>query len=180
MKNIILAVGLSVGLVGCASSPIADAMSSAKTSVSSFDGSKEISTRPMYAFATSGFHASPIFLGAMWTDKLPDKVSLNAEIQGKFTNINNLYLNIDGDIKKYQAIQSSMEFGPSNSQTYAQRSSIKRFIVPVSDIERIKIANSVKVKVTTPSSYFEGVIVSDGKLSPAAKSLINVIDGIEK
>lgn len=51
----------------------------------------------------------------------------------------------------------------------------------MTDIEKIKTANSVKIKVTTLSDgYFEGVIIAQGRQSPGAKSLINVINQIQK
>ncbi|MDM1274019.1 MULTISPECIES: hypothetical protein [Acinetobacter] len=181
MKKIILLGLLGFVLAGCSSQAIIDNMATAKTNVSDFDGSKQIYTQPMYVFATTGFHAAPISLGAKWIDKVQDFISVDVEIRGEYVNVEKLYLNIDGNIQEYKAIQALTKLSTPDPRTFAQKTSKKSFMVPVTDIEKIKTANSVKIKVTTLSDgYFEGVVIAQGRQSPGAKSLINVIDQIQK
>jgi len=177
MKKVLLAAIFSMSLVGCT----IDTMTKAHTNVSNFDGSKEIYSQPMYVFATTGFHAAPILLGARWSDKTKDSVAIDVEVMGDYTNIDNLYLNIDGNIKGYKAIQALTKLSTPDSRTFSQRTSKKSFLVPVSDIEKIKASKSVKIKVTTLSDgYYEGVVISNERQSPGAKSMINVIDQIRQ
>ena len=177
MKKIILASIFSLGLIGCT----VDTMTKAHVNVSNFDGSKEIYSQPMYVFATTGFHGAPISLGARWTEKVKDYIVVEAVVRGDYVNLASLYLNFDGEIKKYDALSSPTKLTAPNSQTLSVRSSQRGFMVPVTDIEKIRSSNSVKIKVTTLSDgYFEGVVSKDNRLSPGAKSLINVIDQIQK
>lgn len=177
MKKIILAGIFALSFTGCS----IDTMTKAHTNVSNFDGSKEIYSQSMYVFATSGFHGAPVSLGARWTEKVKEYIAVEVVVTGDYVNLSSLYLNIDGDIKQYSPLPSATKFSAPTGQALSIKSSERSFMVPVVDIERLKSAKTVNIKVTTLSDgYFEGVILKDGRLSPGAKSLINVIDQIQK
>lgn len=172
---------LGVALAGCSSQAIIDNLATAKTNVSNFDGSKEIYSQPMYVFATSGFHAAPISIGARWTDKVKEYVVIEVEMRGDYANLSSLYLNFDGSIKEYKALQTATQFSAPSRQTLAPKLSKRSFMMSIADLEKIKTAQNIKIKVTTLSDgYLEGVVSKDGRLSPGAKSLINVHDQIVK
>lgn len=177
MKKIVLASVLALGFTGCS----IDTMTKAHTNVSNFDGSKEIYSQPMYVFATTGFHAAPISLGARWTEKVKDYAVVEVVVRGDYVNLASLYLNFDGEIKKYDALNSATKMTAPSSQTLSVKSSQRGFMMPVRDIEKLKSAQNVKIKVVTLSDgYVEGVVSKDGRLSPGAKSVINVVDQISQ
>lgn len=168
MKKLLIAILVGGVLGGCS----VDHMTRAQTNVSSFDGSKQIYSDPAGAQQASlKGGIQPVAFGARWTDKVPDQTAVQVEFFHAITNLTNLYLNIDGKIYKFDPIGVSTDF----KHIHNMKISSREFMVPVSVLKQISAAKEVKYKVTTLSDgYREGIIISNGKLTPAAKSLINV------
>lgn len=177
MKKILLGIFIAFTLSGCVNDPIINAMTKAQTTTSSFDGSKTIKSQSMFAYSPKGKYASPLLVSGFWTDKSPDYMVIEAEIRGNYTNISDMYLNVDGKIRQIEVLKSLTKL--SSPTAYSGRSSTRGFMISVDDARKLKDAKSIKIKVTTVSDgAIEADLVRDGDQSPGAKSLFNVIDQI--
>lgn len=174
MKKIVAMCLVSI-LVGCTNTQAVNYLTKAKVVESSFDGKKQAYTQPMYIFASKGKHAAPVSLGAFWVEGVSHNVSVDVVLNGYYLSIKTLELSFDGEIKSYPAI-SQTDFEAPNSQILSQRSSTKRFVLPISDIEKFKTSQMVKLRVTTDKGAFEGDVVKKGELSPGAISIMNVVN----
>ena len=174
MKKIVAMCLVSI-LVGCTNTQAVNYLTKAKVVESSFDGKKQAYTQPMYVFSSKGKHAAPVSLGAFWVGDMGDNVSIDVVLNGHYVSIKTLELSFDGNIKSYPAI-SQTDFEAPNSKVLSSRSSNKRFALPISDIEKFKTSQMVKLRVTTDKGSFEGDVVKMGELSPGAISITNVVN----
>jgi len=174
MKKIVLTTILT-SLIGCSEYSV-DNMSSAKITTSQFDGTREISAQRMPALVDGGWVAKGVSFGAKWSDKEPNIVAFDVELNNATTNLEELLLNIDGKITKHSAIGALTKFGGSGNL----KNSSRLFAVDVNTARKLVASRDVKFKVLTLSDgYREGILINGEQVTPAAKSLINVIDQIK-
>lgn len=175
MKKIIILLGLIL-LTAC-QSKYEDSLATAKKTVSTFDGSVTYTSKISPSWTKSSWSNGGVgFSGFAEQD---EKKYMVAEVTfiNAITNLDKLYLNIDGVIYEYEALssQTKVTFGPSSRIPMSTRG----FMIPVSTVLKLSNARSVKFRVTTLSDGSrEGELVRDGKLSSAVKSLINVASQI--
>lgn len=175
MKKILVAGIMGLGLVGCSEYSV-DNMSSAKIITSQFDGAREIVAQKMPALVDGGWVANGVSFGAKWSNKEPNIVAFDVELNNTTTNLQELLLSIDGQITKHSAIGTFTNFGGTGNL----RNSSRLFAVDVNTARKLASSKDVKFKVVTLSNgYREGVLISGKQITPAAKSLINVINQIK-
>lgn len=174
MKKLVLISSILL-LGGCTQAQV-DKMSVAKVVTSDFDGSQTISSQTMPAYVKEGWNLRGVSFGAHWVTSAKGYVAFDVEFNNATTNLNKLYLNIDGVISEHETLGKMTKF--RNNGAY--NTSTNSFIVPLSVANKILNSKNVKFKVTTLSDGArEGYLIEGDKVTPAAKSLINVIKQVQ-
>lgn len=140
--NIVIGSGL---LSGCAS--VSEAMlPDPQTITSAFDGSTEISLDPINASAGPDDSAQAV--GFFWTSRQPEEVQAVVWVPG-IQSITAIGFNADGEIIEASRATTAL----TQHDTAVLGSSTKRFPLTVEQFERIARAQTVKMKVTSTTSY---------------------------
>jgi hypothetical protein len=176
MKKILILISL-LALVGC-QSKYEDSLAKPKKAVSTFDGTTTYSSKISPSWSDGSWSSAGV--GFNGFAKQGQKGYMVAEVTfiNSVANLKTLYLNIDGVISEHEALDSlsKVSYGPSTRIPMSSRG----FMMPVSTVDKINSAKSVTFRVTTLSDGSrEGQLVRDGKLSAAAKSLINVAEQVK-
>lgn len=172
MKYIVI-TGLMLLLVGCG----ATVGLGAKTSTSTFDGSRSVSIEPHGTNCGMSMVCSS--LGAEWNSRLKDQAMLVVECMGDYSSIDAASLNIDGEIIPLQSrvltdySNNMADSGANHSAAMDQltRTSTRRYSVPLSLINRIAAAHSVKLRVVTSQVTIDSVVIDGSKDSKAYHAL---------
>lgn len=164
-------------LCGC-QSKYENSLASAKKTVSDFDGSTTYSSRISQSWSKGGWMNNGVGFNGFASGSNHDLIIAEITFINSITNLSKLYLNINGVFSEYEPVNqhSKVNYGPYTKIPMTTRG----FFIPVDVVYKMKNAQSVKYRVTTISDGVrEGELVRDRKLSPAAKSLINVADVVK-
>jgi hypothetical protein len=171
MKTL-FAVMLCFSLAGCG----ATVGLGARTSVSTFDGSRSVSIEPHGT--NCGMSMVCTLVGAEWNSKHPEQAFLIIEYMGSYTSIQAAALNVDGQIipispEKGESTQFSNpeEYSGNLGLTQLARTSDRYFPVPLALIERISSSKSVKLRVRISETTIDSVIIDGQKDSKAFYAL---------
>lgn len=155
-----------------------NSLASAKQTISEFDGSTTINSRISQSWSKSGWMSAGVGFNGFATKGNFHSMVAEVTFINSITNLSKLYLNIDGVFTEYEPVSThtKVTYGPATKIPMSTRG----FVIPVLTVVKIKEAKYVRYRVTTLSDGSrEGELVRDGKLSPAAKSLINVAEAIK-
>ncbi len=169
---------LTVLLLSGCQTKYENSLASAKQTVSEFDGSTTINSRISQSWSKSSWMNGGVGFNGFATKGYYNFMVAEVTFINSITNLSKLHLNIDGVFTEYEPVstQTKVTFGAATKTPMSTRG----FIIPVSTVTKIKEAKSIRYRVTTLSDGSrEGELVRDGKLSPAAKSLINVAEAIK-
>nr|WP_314523813.1 hypothetical protein [uncultured Acinetobacter sp.] len=139
-----------------------------KVQTSGFDGTKEVTLKPYGSSSCMSFSKTCISVGALWKSNLPDKVALDLHSLGKFVNMTDLFINVDGEIVKADRVS----FANDHQLTGHYKESFQRFVIPKDVFNKILSAQKVWLKIeTTSGSYIETNLIDSGKSTLALDGL---------
>ena len=147
MRHILLVLILS--LAGCTSIPGMPGHITATTS--SFDGSRSVSMKPVFLITKS--NNVPVSFGMYWNSKIENNTIVLTVRIARTVSISNgesLKFRVDGELFNFISTDRFTAFGHDLGA-----SSSKRYIIPISFIDKINEAKSVKVRVELSKSYAE-------------------------
>jgi len=189
MKKFKLGVLLifSIYFVGCATPDIPGYI---RSSVSEFDGAKEIVMEPAWVCKESGFLNCNIKLGLYRRSTMPEnQIVLVAVVQDikSFGEGKSLHFNIDGEIISFESIDTLTEF-ETKEGTYIPYSglyipptswSAKRYLIDKNFLDKILKAQRVAVRIDLRRSYVEGIFSRDAATlaRPAFRDFYNEVFG---
>lgn len=159
MKKILVLGLLSLMMVGCSTT----SGSSAKTSVSNFDGSRSVSVSAHGAACTSMI--CPM-LGATWVEKYPDTMGFTVQVLNDITNISSVAFNIDGEIIQLNSIGLTDFDRVANAKI-----SRKSIVADYSVVEKILNSKRTWMKVSTSNGPLEVAIIDGSTDSKAFHAL---------
>lgn len=176
MKKTLIFISL-LTLASC-QSKYEDSLAKPKKTVSTFDGTTTFSSKISPSWSEGGWSSAGVGFNGFAKKGQTNYMVAEVTFINATSNLDKLFLNIDGAISEHEALGSptKVSYGASTRIPMSTRG----FMMPVSTVDKIKSAKSVKFRVTTLSDGArEGALVRDGKLSAAAKSLINVADQVK-
>lgn len=163
MKKLVLVAGLL-----CSMSAMA-APKGVEIKQSGFDDSKEVTLKPYGTSSCMGFGNQCVSVGALWKSSAPDVVGIDLHTLGKFYNMTNLAINIDGRI--IQANRVDMAYDHTLTGRYKQ--SFQRFVILKDDFDQMLNAQKVWFKISTVGGgYIETNLIDNGKSTLARDGLI--------
>ena len=168
MRHILLILILS--LASCASIPGMPGHITATTS--SFDGSRAVSMKPTILITKS--NNVPVLFGMYWNSKMENNTIVLTVRIARTVSISNgesLKFRVNGELFNFTSTDRFTAFGHNLGAN-----SSKRYIIPISFIDKINKAKSVKVRVELSKSYAE----ADYVLSASSSIKSNVIDFMSK
>lgn len=140
--NIVIGSGLLSGCASVSESMLPDP----QTITSDFDGSTEISLDPINASAGPDDSAQAV--GFFWTSRQPDEVQALVWVPG-IQSISAVSFNADGAI--FDLTRSTTVLTQHGAA--ALDSSTRRFIMRLPQLDQIATAHTVKMKVSSGTSY---------------------------
>lgn len=164
MKKIILAILLGITIsVASAEEP-----KGVKVQTSGFDGTKEVTLKPYGSSSCMSFSKTCVSVGALWKSNLPDRVALDLHSLGKFVNMTDLFINIDGEIVKAERVS----FANDHQLTGHYKESFQRFVISKELFDKILSAQKVWMKIETMSgTHIETNLIDNGKTTLALDGL---------
>ncbi len=176
MNKLLLGLFCIAILSGCATT----SGTSAKTEVSSFDGSKRVSVLP-HGSACINSYMTCALLGFTWTDKKPSQANVLVQITepvngGNYHAIATTRLNIDGDI-----ITLNPNLGDRNHFDYDSvfKKTSRLYDVPMSTLERIKASKNTKIQVVADGALIEGDFKNSGDSTKAYYAMLRFLEQVE-
>lgn len=176
MKKIILALSTILLLAGCATPTTTG--TSAKTTVSTFDGKKTVSVVP-HTIACADVIDNCATIGFAWNDKTPEQASALLKISDSvsFHAISAVKFNIDGDIVTLNPNSSDSNKFEHNS--LGSKITSKLYAVPLSLLESIKSSKNTKVQIIATGTIIEGDFKNSGDSTKAYYAMLRFLDEVE-
>lgn len=184
MKQIFLMAVVVLMLAGCG----ATVGLGAKTTVSTFDGSRNVWIDTHGTNCGMSMVCSQ--LGAQWTSSAPDRVILNVGTMGAYENINAAALNIDGQVIALQPAEALTHFGEAGGEPSgrnynpamqeALRTSTQGFVATTELVRKVLASRSVKLRVQTSEGTIDSVIIDGPKDSKAYYALQRFMTQVER
>ena len=163
MKGLALVAGLLISMSAMAAPKGVDVIQSG------FDNTKEVTLKPYGTSSCIGFGNQCVSLGALWRSSSPDVVALDLHTLGKFYNMTDLAINIDGRIIKANRINMAYD----HKLTGQYKESFQRFAISKGDFDQLLSAQKVWFKISTiGGGYIETNLIDNGKSTLAHGGLI--------
>jgi len=153
-----------------------------------FDDSHIIEVSPTFVYeAEDSIVPSPFRLGALWTSTAPDHALLVLQYRSStsstihsgedlYTSFERLDVNIDDDIRRFDATRTSLSDSGVNSVSRSiDTESRASVIVPLDYLETMVSAEDVRIRIISSSGYADSLfhIERSAAGSRAAKSAIS-------
>lgn len=141
-----------------------------KAEKSTFDGATVVTLSPgfLYNKEKNSIMANSVKLGARWSDKHPDFVTLVLRHDGgysakKYTNIRALEVNIDGEMLRYEAtgLTHHSNSGYNSAAGTVFTNSENTVVVPLTVAQRMTTANDCRLRVHTTDGYEDATFSVD-------------------
>jgi hypothetical protein len=142
---------------------------SAKSSVSTFDGTRHVTIAPHGA--NCGMSMVCDGIGAEWTSSDKDRAMLFFTYWGEYRSIQGARFNIDGQIIDLAPGPNYTDFQSGHTGNAAldisESTSTRGFLVPLSLVQRIEASKSVKLQLVMDNLTLDSIII-DGKTTSKA------------
>lgn len=156
--------------------------SAARTSVSSFDGSKTVSIDP-HPLYCQGIASQCIDLGFVWSNKNPSQSTILVRVKNrekaKFHPVDSFKLNIDGNFIEVQpqSIASSQYDHTVSGDTITTLSD-RPFNAPISLLERIEKSTSTKFSIKADGILAEGELKNSKDNTRAYHAMLRFLEEV--
>jgi hypothetical protein len=176
---------LPILLVGCAGMP--GMPGHITESESSFDKSVQLSMEPGMVFRDNdGYSGSDLQLALFWRSTMkPGELILEAYVTGahNFSNEKSLNFNVDGEVTSFTSIDqlTNIVYDPDlfvGGTITGGNVSSKRYLISSVFLDRLLVADDVRVKLDLGRTFVEGVF-SDTSLGSAKQAFVKFIKRVE-
>jgi len=156
-----LLLGVFVFLTGC----MAGMPNNVSQNISDFDGSRSLTMEPGFIYESADTWSYGHFqLGLFWTSKAKDAVFIKAKLPNGIANIKShegLQFNINGKLTKLSTKTMFTKFNTDTAGGHVYADSSKSFAVPITFIQKLLDAKTVKVKLITGNGVYAGDFKAD-------------------
>jgi hypothetical protein len=171
-------------LVGCAGMP--GMPGHITESESSFDKSVQLSMEPGMVFRDNdGYSGSDLQLALFWRSTMkPGELILEAYVTGahNFSNEKSLYFYVGGEVTNFISIDqlTNIVYDPDlyGGTIPGANVSSKRYLISSDFLDRLLVADDVRVKLDLGRTFVEGVF-SDTSLGSAKQAFVKFIERVE-
>jgi len=163
---------VGVLLSGCSTTSGLDA----SVARSGFDGATVV-TIPTHGTRCGSMSAPCLGLAAQWSSKSPSESILQASVLGEYKAITGAALSINGVVVRLQPASFVTDFSKPGDPL---RTSSASFTVPLDLLKNISQAQSVWLRLYTPTGYVEDAVKdgeSDSKALHAIGRFLQAVDG---
>lgn len=176
MKKLLLALSAALILASCATPTTSG--DSAKTAISTFDGTKTVSVG-LHTITCANVIDNCAFMGFAWNDKKPEQVSSLIKItdSAAFHAISAVKFNIDGDVVVLNP--GSSDSNQFESNVAGSKETTKLYAIPLSLLERIRTSTSTKVQIIAKGTVIEGDFKNSGESTKAYYAMLRFLDEVK-
>lgn len=169
MKRLLLAI-TTTAIISLSTTAHAFLSPKVITKKDDFDGSTIVHAEETGLLCSGNWFAPCPLIGFGYMTNHPEHFVLSAQMMDSTTknyyNINKIAINIDGEIKTFDAISTTKFEHSSLTNTYL---STQTFALPLAYLDELNNGKDIKVRVSTDKGNFDGAFKGGKKKSVAEK-----------
>jgi hypothetical protein len=157
--------------------------------ISTFDNSKTISVSPTwFAKDKDSWGAAFVKLGAAWTDKYPESVTLLLKHESSITsgtsylNINNFSVNLNGEITTFNTSSTtsheSSNYNSVSKDIYTESSNA--VVIPLNYLRQMVNSDNCRLRIDTSAGLVEGIFSMERTAGGARTALASIKEFLTK